>query len=154
MKMRRIVALLTVCMVVAGSLTITAQAENLYSESIVQMEDMCCEIIDALQIEHFDRSLLPRITYSIRDQIPGQTIHSSNEKISLVSRQIVTINCSYSPSSASVDFGVIAPDGYFYFLNVEGGSINRSIRVNQNGDYAVAIRNNSSNTIYVTGFVD
>ena len=39
MKMRRIVALLTVCMVVAGSLTITAQAENLYSESIVQMEE-------------------------------------------------------------------------------------------------------------------
>lgn len=57
MKMRRIVALLTVCMVVAGSLTITAQAENLYSESIVQMEDMCCEIIDALQrVIFFSRS--------------------------------------------------------------------------------------------------
>ncbi len=53
-----------------------------------------------------------------------------------------------------MDFGVIAPDGYFYFLNVEGGSINQSIRVSQSGSYAVAVRNNSSNTVFVVGFVN
>ncbi|MCI8840230.1 MAG: hypothetical protein HFF24_07875 [Oscillospiraceae bacterium] len=48
---------------------------------------------------------------------------------------------------------LIAPDGYFYFLNVEGGSINQSIRVSQSGSYAVAVRNNSSYTVSVVGFV-
>ena len=70
-----------------------------------------------------------------------------------MARQVITINCSYSPASANMDFGVIAPDGYFYFLNVEGGSINQSIRVSQSGSYAVAVRNNSSYTVSVVGFV-
>ena len=66
----------------------------------------------------------------------------------------VTINCSYSPASTSMDFGVIAPDGYFYYFNVKGGSINRSILVSQRGSYSVAIRNKSTHTVTVVGFVN
>lgn len=154
MKMKRVIALFVASIVAIGSLMPIADAENQQDISIIQMEDMCCERIDLGQVQYFENTILPRITYSINDNIPPHSIHISGEKMSLVPRQIVTINCSYVPSAASVDFGVIAPDGYFYFLNVEGGSINRSIRVNQSGNYAVAVRNNSSNTIYVTGFVD
>lgn len=66
----------------------------------------------------------------------------------------VSFNCSYSPSSASMDFGVIASSGQFYYINVKGGSISQAIRINQAGSYAVAIRNNSSQTVRVVGFVD
>lgn len=153
MKAKKVIVLFVVCIIAIGSLVSIADAENLYEEPIVQMEDMCCERVDMSQIQYFENAILPRTTYSISDNILTHAIHISNEKIALVPRQIVTINCSYSPAVASVDFGVIAPDGYFYFLNVEGGSINRSIRVNQSGDYAVAIRNNFSNTISVVGFI-
>ena len=66
----------------------------------------------------------------------------------------MTINCSYSPAFANMDFGVIAPDGYFYFLSVKEGSINRSIAVSQRGGYSMAIRNNSSYIVTVVGFVN
>lgn len=66
----------------------------------------------------------------------------------------MTINCSYSPASASMDFGVIASDGYFYFLSAKEGSINRSIVVNQRGSYSLAIRNNSLHMVTVVGFVN
>ena len=112
------------------------------------------EIIDVSQAARFEGSQQPRITYSISDQVAGQAVHISDDKISLAARQVITINCSYSPASANMDFGVIAPDGYFYFLNVEGGSINQSIRVSQSGSYAVAVRNNSSHTVTVVGFVN
>lgn len=65
----------------------------------------------------------------------------------------MTINCSYSPASANMDFGVIAPGGYFYFLSVKEGSINRSIVVSQQGSYSLAIRNNISHIVTVVGFV-
>jgi len=61
---------------------------------------------------------------------------------------------SYSPFSASVDFGVIAPDGLFYGLNTTTGSFDKAIKVNQRGHYYFAVRNNSSETISVSGYVN
>ena len=65
-----------------------------------------------------------------------------NVKFPLEAGETVTINASYSPFSASVDFGLIAPDGYFYYINVKNGSINKTIRVDERGNYMLAVRNN------------
>ena len=53
-----------------------------------------------------------------------------------------------------MDFGVIDTSGRFYFINVKEGSINRAIEIGQAGTYQVAVRNNSSQTVRVVGFVD
>ena len=68
--------------------------------------------------------------------------------------ECVTINCSYSPRSAKVDFGLIAPDNRFYYLSGQNGSINRSIRIDKRGEYRFAVYNDSSNTVSVTGFIE
>ena len=68
--------------------------------------------------------------------------------------EVVTIKATYSPFSASVDFGLIAPDGLFYGLNTTTGSFDRSIEVTQRGHYYPAVRNNSSQTISVSGYVN
>lgn len=47
--------------------------------------------------------------------------------------ETITVSATYTPRSASVD---------------------KTIRVNQRGDYTLAIRNNSSNTVSVSGFVN
>lgn len=61
---------------------------------------------------------------------------------------------TYSPFSASVDFGLIAPDGLFYGLNTTTGSFDNAIEVNQRGYYTLAVRNNSSGKIHVSGHVN
>ena len=61
--------------------------------------------------------------------------------------EVVTIKATYSPFSASVDFG-------FYGLNTTTGSFDRSIEVTQRGHYYLAVRNNSSQTISVSGYVN
>ena len=65
----------------------------------------------------------------------------------------MTIEANYSPWSASVDFGLIAPDGLFYPVRGQNGSINKTIEIVERGNYTFAILNNSSVEISVSGYV-
>ena len=153
MGMKRFVALFLACAIAMGALSLTATAETgHYEDNALQMEDMKREMIDVSKVEVLEESSI-RATGSLNSDIPANTLAVSDIKFSLEVGETVTINCSYSPASANMDFGVIAPDGYFYFLNVKGVSINQSIRVSQSGSYAVAVRNNSSHTVTVVGFI-
>ncbi len=86
--------------------------------------------------------------------IPGNTAKETESSFPLEVGECVTIKASYSPFSASVDFGLIAPDGLFYYVNVSNGSIDQAIEVTQRGNYTLAVRNNSSEAVYVTGIVN
>lgn len=57
--------------------------------------------------------------------------------------ETVTINATYSPSSADVDFGLVDKNGRFHYLKGENGAFNEKIEIPQNGTYTFAIRNNS-----------
>ena len=53
-----------------------------------------------------------------------------------------------------MDFGLVAPDGKFYYFNVTDGSIDETIEVDESGYYTLQIRNNSSGIVKVSGFVN
>lgn len=50
--------------------------------------------------------------------------------------------------------GVTTEDGVFHFLSVDSGSFDRTITVSERGNYTFAVRNNSSKTINVSGYVN
>lgn len=90
----------------------------------------------------------------------GRLNHSLPTGITLITQALpyvkgdtIKYDCTYTPKSASVDFGFIAPDGLFYSLNSTSGSINKSIEVSQTGQFTLAIRNNESYAVTVTGTV-
>ena len=153
MRIKKFLAVFLACAITMGALSLTASADTGHSDDILRMEDMKREMIDVSKVEVLEESSM-RATGSINSDIPANTLGVSDIKFSLEVGETVTINCSYSPAFANMDFGVIAPDGYFYFLSVKGGSINRSIAVSQRGGYLMAIRNNSSHTVSVAGFVN
>ena len=101
-----------------------------------------------------DDLVTPRATGSFNWTIPAKTKVKGDTVFPLAAGETVTIKASYSPFSASVDFGIIAPDGNFYGFNITSGSIDKTIRVNESGDYILQIRNNSSTEIEVSGFVN
>ena len=86
--------------------------------------------------------------------VPGKTTVKAKSSFPLEIGEVVTIKATYSPFSASVDFGLIAPDGLFYSLNTKTGSFDESIEVTQRGYYTLAVRNNSSEEIHVSGHVN
>lgn len=67
--------------------------------------------------------------------------------------ETVWIRANYSPENASLDFGLVDSNEKFHYINVTTGSIDKTIEIPENGDYTLAIRNNSSKSVKVTGVV-
>ena len=78
----------------------------------------------------------------------------ANSSFPLDYGETVTITASYAPASASMDFGLIDSDGTFYPVRASNGSINQTIKIDLKGTYVFAIRNNSSYSVSVSGFVN
>lgn len=154
MKTRKIMFTLMVCVLVMTSIAPPAGASEVPDESVIWLEDLAWERIDLSVVEYCEAGPMPLTTDQISKPITKHSIGYITPFMDLIANDVVTFNCSYSPSSASVDFGVVTSSGRFYSINVKGGSINQSIGISQAGSYAVAIRNNSSQTVRVVGFVD
>lgn len=95
-----------------------------------------------------------RATNRFSMTVSANKLKRADSSFSLSAGEVVTINASYTPASASVDFGLIDSDGVFHYINVKSGSINQGITVDKNGQYTLAVCNNSSSEIAVSGFVD
>ncbi|NBJ90881.1 hypothetical protein [Acutalibacter sp. 1XD8-36] len=68
--------------------------------------------------------------------------------------EVITIKASYAPFSASVDVGLVGPNGRFHYVTVTDGSINLAIKITERGKYTFAVRNNSAFGINVSGYVN
>lgn len=97
---------------------------------------------------------IQRATNRFNVTVPGKSWMEADSGFSLGAEERVTITASYLPRTASVDFGLIGPDGVFHYVSATGGTIDKSIQVDERGIYTLAIRNNSSNAIDVSGFVN
>lgn len=121
---------------------------------VVRLEELTRGPVDSRQVVSGDIATVTRATESISWTISAGKTAKASTAFPMEADEIVTINCSYSPSSDLVDFGLIAPDNKFYYVTGEGGSINQSIRISERGDYYLAVRNRSSKSVEVVGFVN
>lgn len=96
---------------------------------------------------------ISRVSGSIRSIVPKNNLVFAGDWFYLSRGDLIKFDCTYSPASASMDFGVIAPDGLFYPVNTTSGSFNESIWASQSGQYMLAIRNNEDYDVTVTGTV-
>ena len=72
-----------------------------------------------------------RATGEFSFDIPAKTLMKASSGFPMEYGETVKITASYSPASASVDFGLIDSDGIFYPVQGSNGSINRTIRMHQ-----------------------
>lgn len=153
MKFKEFLCVLSACIVMTSFLTPASAAEN-SDENVISLDDLKWEWVDLSTVECLENSTVSRARAPADGTYSAHTIYTLGQPVSLQANHIVTFNCSYSPLTASLDFGVISSSGRFYYINVKEGSINKPIRISQSGSYSVAIRNNSSQTVRVVGFVD
>lgn len=95
-----------------------------------------------------------RATGQFETVISANSIISLGESVPLGKGESVTFDCTYTPRSASVDFGLIDSQNHFHYFNVTNGSINKGIRISEPGSYTLAIRNNSDEAVTVKGTVN
>lgn len=134
MRQKKVLSLLLVLVVFVSCFSVNAGATELKEQNRV--------------------TIAVRATGRFNMDVPGNTIMKANSSFPLEAGEKVTIKATYSPFTASVDFGLIAPDGSFYYLNVDDGNFNQTIKVDERGNYTFAVRNNSSNTVNVSGYVN
>ena len=111
-------------------------------------------LANAYQIENQEVSISERASGRFSVDISGGATVKAGTSFPLERGETVSINAVYTPQSASVDFGLLAPDGLFYPFNTTTGSFNKTIEVEERGNYTLVIRNNSSFEISVSGFVN
>lgn len=112
------------------------------------------QVIAAEPSESTAELLMPRATRQYSFNVSAGRIAKTTAGISLSAGETVRINATYTPSSASADFGLIDSEGNFYYINVKSGSIDETVEVDENGTYYFAVRNNSSSKISVTGQIN
>ena len=139
MRLKRFFCVVLVCMLFVG---------------LVGMPVGATEQEDTISENAMQNFMLSRATGSFNMTIPAKTKLSASTSFPLAAGETVTIKASYSPFSASVDFGLIAPNGVYYYFNVTDGSIDKTIQVPESGDYTLQIRNNADIEVEVAGFVN
>ena len=108
---------------------------------------------EAVRLDDFENWYETRATDRINISVEaGKQIRMATG-YSLESVETVTFNLTYSPRDSSIDVGLIDPDGHFHYAKGSDGTFNVTIQVDQTGKYYVAIRNRSSQTVTVMGYI-
>ena len=139
MQVKRIICMVLVLTLLLGNLTSFASAS---------------EIIPLSQESFTSTLVAPRATGSFNLTIPAHSQSRAHGSFSMAAGETVTIKASYSPFSVSVDFGLITPSGSYRYFSVTNGSIDKTILIEESGNYIFQIRNNSNFEIQVSGFVN
>ena len=118
------------------------------------------------QVEPWAENIQPDqiniITKIFGQNIAGYSISAVSPLFSLERGDFVILRYSYSflfpsrPPKASLDLGLLDSSGRFFSINVdvEGGRISQTIEINETESYVVAVRNNSSKMVCVSGHLD
>ncbi|MEY8402188.1 hypothetical protein AALA54_02445 [Oscillospiraceae bacterium 44-34] len=96
---------------------------------------------------------IPLATGRLEHKLPANLITPISQPISFEKGETIAYNCTYTPKSASMDFGYIDSNNVFHYLNCTSGSIEKSFELARAGQYTLAIRNNASYAVTVTGTV-
>lgn len=115
---------------------------------VISFEELSVEVVDSMSIPSMTRA-----TSRIEWNISPDTVMKADTAYSLEADEIVTINCTYSPRTANLDFGFITQDDTFHFISGSNGSIKTNIQIDKTGKYYFAVRNNENETVEVLGYV-
>lgn len=118
---------------------------------------MSCICIHASAMEstlNEEEVAIARATGKFSMDISANSSKKASTSFPLEAGEAVTIKASYSPFSANVDFGLIAPNGRFYYVTVTDGSVDETVTVTERGNYTFMVRNNSTYPINVSGYVN
>ena len=149
MGCKRFCGLLITCSVILTGICVPAGAEK----ATENIGDLLCLSSTEWRLNEAS-TVLSRATGKVDFTISAKKAAVVGDSFSLSPGETVTINCSYSPSWANLDFGLVTPDGSFFYVNTTTGSINKTIEVEEWGQYTFAVQNNSPVDVSVVGFVN
>lgn len=125
---------------------------------------MICLVTNAGAIDNQERlpstfdepvvASIMRATGSFNIDVRPYTKAKGDTDFPMEAGESIRIRATYSPEDASVDFGLVDPDGIFHYLSAESGVFDETFEIPERGNYRLGIKNNSSQKVSVSGFVN
>lgn len=147
MKLKSLCSAL-LCVLLLNSVNIPASALSQESTSIIPANS----VVEISNLE-FVSTHSARATNRLNWSIASSVTKKSSTTLDLDVNETVTFNCSFTPSSSNVYFGLIASDGSFHCSAATNGRFKGTIKVPKTDKYYLAVYNNSGSTIQVTGTI-
>ena len=147
MKLKSLCSAL-LCVLLLNRVNIPASALSQESTSIIPANS----VVEISNLE-FVSTHSARATNRLNWSIASSVTKKSSTTLDLDVNETVTFNCSFTPSSSNVYFGLIASDGNFHCSAATNGRFKGTIKVPKTDKYYLAVYNNSGSTIQVTGTV-
>lgn len=94
---------------------------------------------------------IPYVAAVNNKQISANTYVRYSNELYLYPGDIVYLNFTYTPSNASVWFGLSTPSNQFRYASGVSGKLQRSFIIKEEGIHKVKIQNNSSASIIING---
>ncbi len=136
------------CVLLLNSVNIPASAVSQESTNIIPANS----VVEISNLE-FVSTHSARATNRLNWSIASSVTKKSSTTLDLDVNETVTFNCSFTPSSSNVYFGLIASDGSFHCSAATNGRFKGTIKVPKTDKYYLAVYNNSGSTIQVTGTI-
>ena len=136
------------CVLLLNSVNIPASALSQESTNIIPANS----VVEISNLE-FVSTHSARATNRLNWSIASSVTKKSSPTLDLDVNETVTFNCSFTPSSSNVYFGLIASDGSFHCSAATNGRFKGTIKVPKTDKYYLAVYNNSGSTIQVTGTI-
>lgn len=136
------------CVLLLNSVNIPASALSQESTNIIPANS----VVEISNLE-FVSTHSARATNRLNWSIASSVTKKSSTTLDLDVNETVTFNCSFTPSSSNVYFGLIASDGSFHCSAATNGRFKGTIKVPKTDKYYLAVYNNSGSTIQVTGTI-
>ena len=106
-------------------------------------------------LEHQIDSLIEsRSTETYYIKISANTLSKASSSFSMSAGETITIDATYSPSTAKLDVGLFASDCSLHYFTATGGRISKTIEMTEAGTYTLAFQNNASYKVTVSGSVN
>lgn len=140
------------CAVLLGCLSIQSPAFAVQGDVIPPTQHSTGA--NSLLERQIDSLIESRATETYNIKISANTLSKASSSFSMSAGETITIEATYSPSTAKLDVGLIYADGSFHYFTATGGRISKTIRMEDAGTYTLAFRNNSSNKVSVSGSVN
>lgn len=136
------------CVLLLNSVNIPVSALSQESTNIIPANS----VVEISNLE-FVSTHSARATNRLNWSIASSVTKKSSTTLDLDVNETVTFNCSFTPSSSNVYFGLIASDGSFHCSAATNGRFKGTIKVPKTDKYYLAVYNNSGSTIQVTGTI-
>ena len=147
MKMKKLLCGLLSCIML---LSVANAAE--VGTGTTCLDDLPYSVIEMSYVEHRDNhNAVGRATGSVNLTLAAREIVTAGSPFQMDKDQTVTIKCSYLPSTASIDFGLVDANGKFHYVSGSNGSVDKSIKITTRGQYTFTIRNNAGRSVTVEG---